>query len=250
MTRKNKKKGKKFMKKIIYALIALFAVVIGGFFLTNSTVSAAGITFEAENTTIYKDKNGVLLKNDILELIGGDFTGDAISLDIKSDQYSGNGNVVGEYNIVVVATSGSESLRKTYKIKVVDGLYFDYAYNDKVFVSAGKHLTKDQFAKGLKLMEILPNIDMSFTCQCDDYFDYSDAEGEFACTYSYVATNGESGTGEITINVLEESIYDISVDKDVNVFQNILDFIIQYKLVFIIVGCVFIVGIIWNNKRR
>lgn len=238
------------MKKIIYALIALFAVVIGGFFLTNSTVSAAAITFEAENTTIYKDKNGVLLKADILDLIKGDFTGTGIELEIKSDQYSGNGNIVGEYNIVVVAKSGEDTLRKTYKVKVVEGLYFDYAYNEKVYVSAGKHLTKDQFVKGLKVIELLPNIDMSFTCQCDDYFDYSDAEGEFTCSYSYVATNGESGSGEITITVLEESIYDISVDKDVNVFQNILDFIVQYKLVFIIVGCLVIVCVIWNNKRR
>lgn len=243
------------IKKIFYLFIAVLAVLISGFTLTNSVsadnTATPAITFSGDNTTIYKNKNGVLLKSQILDLVKSDFTGSGITLDIKGDQYSGHGNEVGEYNISIVATSGQDSLKKNYKIKVVEGLFFDYAYGTKLFVGAGKHVTKDQMVKALKIMEVVPNIDMQFTASCDDYFDYSDTEGTFDCTYSYVATNGESGNGTLSITVTEESVYDIKVKEDVKLSAKIVNFFKEYKKYCIIgVAVLALVVIVYFGKNR
>lgn len=210
------------MKTKIFSMLTLFVLMLVGLFvLPTPGLCADEITHTADSTTIFKDKDGVLLKSEIEELVKADFTGSALEFEIVSDQYSGNGNVVGEYNITIQAKSGEDTLRKTYKIKVVDELYFDYYYNNKFYVTANKNVTKENFVKALKLLEIIPNIDLSMTIQ-GDYFDYTGDVGTSIVTYQYLATSGEAGNGELTINVLEEAIFDLSVDKDYQIAEHII----------------------------
>ena len=209
------------MKKLkLFSILGLFVMMFVVLFGLNSfNMSADEITHEAEQTIIYKDKSGVLLKDDILELVKDDFTGTALVFEIVNDQYSGNGNKLGEYTITVQAKSGEDTLRKTYKVKVVNNLYFDYYYDNNFYVGANKEVTKEQFVKALKLLEIIPNIDLSMTTE-SEYFDYTGEVGSYATAYQYISSTGDSGEGEININVLDEAIFDLEIDKsfDLNEF--------------------------------
>lgn len=233
------------MKKLkLFSILGIFVMMLVSLFaLPGLSMSADEITHEAESTIIYKDKTGVLLKEEILEMVKGDFTGTALTFEIVNDQYSGNGNKVGEYTITVQAKSGEDTLRKTYKVKVVNNLYFDYYYNNTFYVTSGKNITKEQFVKALKSLDIIPNIDLSLTCQ-GTYFDYTDELGASEVQYQYISTSGESGEGVIEIEVLEEATFDLEIDKALNL-DVIKEFYNENKIViwvtaFALIGLVIV----------
>ena len=228
------------MKTKIFSALTLFVLMIVGLFvLPTPGLCADEIIHEAESTVVYKDKDSVLLKDTLLELVKGDFTGTALEYEIVNDQYSGNGNKLGEYTFTVQAVSGTDTLRKTYKVKVIDDLEFDYYYNNKFYVSAGKNVTKEAFIKVLKTLEIIPNIDLSATIE-SEYFDYTDEVGTSTVTYKYIATSGDSGEGELSIEVLEESIFDLEIEKDFN----LKEFYEENKnIVWIVTGMLTVVGL-------
>lgn len=88
-----------------------------------SIVSLSGISARASSTvigpsTIHKGKNAILTTSDIL----GFYTSNLGTVSISIDNYTGNGNRIGTYDMEIYATDGVEIVAKNIEIVVVESL--------------------------------------------------------------------------------------------------------------------------------
>gem|GEM_PF-1054244 len=137
------------MKKItVLILIFLSVLCLGGLSTRASTVIEGP-------TIIHKGRNTVLPISDILDM----YTSELGPVSISIDEYTGNGNLIGEYNIEVYATDGTTIHSKMVTVVVVNSLPSKIkaiGNHSDIYTNTSKALTlKDDILPALEITEFV-----------------------------------------------------------------------------------------------
>ena len=137
------------MKKItVLILIFLSVLSLGGLSTRASTVIEGP-------TIIHKGRNTVLPISDILDMYSSELGPVSVSI----DEYTGNGNLIGQYQIEVYATNGTTIHSKMVTIVVVNSLPSKIkaiGNHSDIYTNTSKALTlKDDILPALQITEFV-----------------------------------------------------------------------------------------------
>jgi len=137
------------MKKItVLILIFLSVLCLGGLSTRASTVIEGP-------TIIHKGRNTVLPISDILDM----YTSELGPVSVSIDEYTGNGNLIGQYNIEVYATNGTTIHSKMVTVVVVNSLPSKIkaiGNHSDIYTNTSKALTlKDDILPALEITEFV-----------------------------------------------------------------------------------------------
>ncbi len=237
------------MKRLLICILTFLSIVFPfvSFAAENETVTeATEITYKGESI-IYKNKNSFLFTSRILELVRSNFISNSeIAVSVVVDEYSGKGSQEGEYKVIFKAYNAETYLSKDIIIRVVDGLYSDY-YFDNSFYSINK-LTKENLVNDSKIVGLIPNVNCSTKIE-SDYFLEENTEVINQVNVIYASVSGLTGSYTCNINTLENPLYDLSDTPSVDNNPGTLGTIFTYCLVG---GLIFIIFkfIIKKSKKR
>lgn len=120
------------IKRLCLSMIMLFTIVFGASALTLEASSTPKINGPA---IIQKEQMQVLTLSDILAL----YSSDLGSVSIQEDLYTGNGAVIGIYEIELIASNGEEQTTKTIEVQVLSSIgYKVRAVTDRVNIHIAK----------------------------------------------------------------------------------------------------------------
>ncbi|BCR35561.1 DUF5011/hyalin repeat domain-containing protein [Mariniplasma anaerobium] len=178
-------------------------------------------TTEAMTITEIK---GQLSANDA---INGNLTS---SIQIVSDEYTGNGNVVGNYDIQFSVTDSSGNIEyHTFSVEVFDNLPPVFYVRDGYFVTVEQSVTLSQ-QDFIDILEITGQITVSGTGDIEFYSLLNEYEGNettpgiYALSFRAVSQSGDEAIYNMAVEVMEDSEDPIDVIEedtfDITAFWN------------------------------
>ena len=227
---------------IEYSATANDGTVIGPITRTVIVESPDAPVFTAPDTII-KNADYIAPTDFYLDYIyAEDFEENDITnnLEIIEDEYTGNANIPGEYNIVFrVSDQYNTSARHTITIEVKGGILPLLIIDETQFVvSYVYQLTDQDFIDTLKSIGILNNETFVFTDVYDNYTTNFNAEGTYAKEFHLLSESGTDHNHDITISVIDDDAEFIEADP--GIVTNILSFIQTWWIAIGIMALVFI----------
>lgn len=185
------------MKKLLITITLILTVSLSGFSTRASTVIITG------PEVIHKAKDSILTISDILSLYQSSNGNVAISY----DNYTGNGNKIGEYDIELYVTNESVIESKVISVNVIEYLPSNVKWitdNDKLYVGSNTKITWENEIKDALLEIGLININSSTRMYITDntYSDNHNKQGEYNYEFRLVDSSGNDVTRSIKIVVL------------------------------------------------
>lgn len=182
------------MKKItVLILIFLSVLCLGGLSTRASTVIEGP-------TIIHKGRNTVLPISDILDM----YTSELGPVSVSIDEYTGNGNLIGEYSIEVYATDGATIHSKMVTIVVVNSLPSKIkaiGNHSDIYTNTSKALTLKE--------DILPAL------QITEFVLVTQTTVGYILNNQYTANYETPGTYFYQFRLLDASGYDMTFDINI-----------------------------------
>lgn len=157
---------------------------------------------------IFKSKDSVLVLNDIIQSLSArDKEEGIVDIIVKEDNYTGNGDKKGSYNIKL---SAADSVNNMTDFNVIINVTDDMPSNTIVFdskiiiVENNKTLSNEEFAQILKVLNMYDKNTNSYTyISSEVYTSSSSVLGEYLVGYSIQTTSGINNEGAFTVRVVE-----------------------------------------------
>lgn len=187
------------MLKKTSLFISMLLVVLGA----SVKLKASGTPKINGPNIIQKERLQVLTLSDILALYSSNLGG----VSIQEDNYTGNGAVVGIYEIELIASNGQEQVTKVIEIQVLNAIgYKVRAVTDKVNI----HISKINKLNPLDIVNIhakTGNFSLNSTSQIeilsDSYSSSHDQAGSYIFEYRLMDASGLDKTVSCTITVYD-----------------------------------------------
>ncbi|VEU82756.1 immunoglobulin-like domain-containing protein [Acholeplasma hippikon] len=203
-------------------------------------------------TAITKPNNSILTVNDIkAQLSANDVKeGDKkAQITVKTDNYTGKGNITGSYTIVFeVKDSKGNTATHTVTVTVADNIppvwYIQNGVSIKLISPAT--LTRQQI---LDLLVATGQLNINSTTQInfiiDEYTGHEDTAGFYSVTIGYSDSSGNEGIKNLDIEVVSnENTTPIVIEPEQNFFEKVGSFIKEnpFETTLIGLGIVIIIG--------
>lgn len=226
------------MKKTIFIILLIFSF----FIIKNPNVKGTNDKIVGPDI-IYKQTTSVLLMNDIINLYS--YNGDSVNL--LSDQYTGNGDVVGVYEFVISA--GGQTETKYIEVKSV--IHSKIVAVSKSGNNYTIHIQKNNKLNDSDIVKILERIGLYQVLSNDQVLKLSDTYSEnynspglYVFEFNIVNANGNSNVYSTKIIVQRDNKINISGDP-ISMGSSI-----SFKSVLIYSAITFVVVFIIIKRRR
>ena len=185
------------------------------------------------------------------DIIDGNLTS---NIQVVSDDYTGNGNVVGSYNIQFSVSDSSGNIAyHTISIEIYDNLPPIFYVKDGYFVSVVQsvHLTQQDF---IDILQITGQISVSGTggievyTLLNEYESNESTPGIYALSFRTVSQSGDESVYNMAVEVMEdtENPVDVIEDEDSSTLSQFWDdnktYIIGGLIIISFGGFVFIIS--------
>ena len=225
------------MKKITVLILMIISILSLGSITTRASTVIIG------PSVIHKAKNTVLPITDILDMYSSSLGDVSISI----DEYTGNGNLVGEYHIEVYATDGTNIHSKEVTIVVLSSLPSKVRaignYSD-IYTNTSKTLTlKDDIIPALEATGFISTSQTTVGyVLINQYTANYDTPGEYLMQFRLLDASGYDETFEIVIHVKDSG----TIPEPDIVYtppKSIIDKVINLGTIFISWAAIIIFGI-------
>lgn len=187
---------------------------------------------EVTSTTVYKSLDSVLLISEVMEkmTVTDDVDGEIKTVSIVKDNYTGYGDEVGTYTIILRARDAAGNKTDfTIYVYVLDSMPNKTLIIDKhhIVVENNVKLTADNIAAILKTCGYYKSNTTSYvTIDAEAYTELYDTTGEYLVNYNIVTTSGTEIDGVLTIEVVEARAGDNTlVEEEPNLFMKLINWI-------------------------
>lgn len=237
------------MKKIACVLnLIMLSLLIGV-----SSIDASETGYINGPDTIQKEQYSVLTLSDILNL----YTSNVGGVSIQRDGYTGNGSILGTYEIDLYSNSGSNIVEKTIKVEVIKSIGYS--------VRAVTNRRDIHINKSVKLLPFeiayvhskVGLIDLNSTSQMsilsDTYTENSSSPGTYLFEYRIMDATGLDMVVSSTITVYESDRIEspiILVPKEPTFLDNLMKVLNWVLMVLGLVVIGFIVFKTWKKVMK
>lgn len=194
------------MIKKIYLSILILILTFSSFvsFKVFADENPSVITYSG-STNFYKNATSILLLNQICEFVRPNFIcEDEFGLSVTTDNYTGHGATIGNYDIIIKATSENQAvLEKTITINVVSGVNCEYMYKNDFYIYKNSNMTKQNLIENCKKLGLIPDVPCNSNIT-SEYFSKTEISGFYLFTITYLSATGYSG--ELTGRIINQEL--------------------------------------------
>lgn len=189
------------MKRLLFILTFVITLCLSGISTRASTVTISG------PDTIHKARNTILTMSDILSL----YESTSGEVAISADGYTGNGNLIGSYEVELYANNENIIGSKIITVNVIDSLPSNIKWignNDTLYVNSTKKITWESDIKNALLA--IDQIDINSTTMMyiliNEYSENYDVPGTYKYEFRLVDSSGYDTVKSINIIVLDSEV--------------------------------------------
>lgn len=200
---------------------------------------------------IYKEKTKILTINDILKV----YEIENYTLSVVEDKFTGKGNVMGSYPVIIQATNGVETLTKTIQVRVIESLPLITILGDlNIYVRPDVVLTATDIRTALRNSgQITIPLGSAFEIVSDTYTGNESTNGVYTYDFRILSPSGTIQSIEAKIYVSEELSNFVVIDtpKSSNNFGSKFTELLSNILLFGFIGVVgfFVIKVVTKAKR-
>jgi hypothetical protein len=178
-------------------------------------------------TSIFKNRDYILSSDFFKQYftatdnIDGDITAD---IDIVSNEYLGNADTPGEYEVVLSITdedSNTTSLTLTITVSETMTSYL-IVDNYEWIVPNNQTLSDSDFVQELKRIDDLPDDNFVFTSVSDTYTANADTNGSYEKVFTLASGSGSNFSRDITVSVVDPNLN--IIEDDPTFWENVQQF--------------------------
>lgn len=186
------------MKKIFAVLFLVLTMIIA----TIKPVHAVDSVIHGPDV-VFKEVSAIVTIYDILLL----YESDGRVLSISNDGYTGNGAVVGSYNVTIAASDGLTEILRTIQVKVLLSIG-DVTLVDNL---GNIYVRPDQTLDFTKIRNVLRNVNLisisvgtGYQILIDEYTGHETEEGNYNYGFRLISSSGAIQNVSIKIFVTED----------------------------------------------